>query len=71
MIRERLSRRAFEALREYSCSIPTGVAVGKVWRCDRNFGTGKDPDWCIREYVRHPTDPSRVTVETREVEVLD
>jgi hypothetical protein len=29
-----MSRKTFEQLSEYSCSTPSGVYPGKMWRCD-------------------------------------
>ncbi len=51
-----LSRAEFDALPEYSCSLPTGTTPGKRWRRhdgahDREFiaGGGK-PVWWVGEY---------------------
>lgn len=42
-----LTQREFDALLEYSMSMPTGVAVGKTWKCNRHSGRhvyqGLDP----------------------------
>lgn len=51
---ERIKARVFFALPEYSATIPTGVTIGKRWRClvgahDPYF-RGK-PRWVIREFV--------------------
>ncbi len=51
---EHISRSAFDGLPEYSCSVPTGVYPGKVWRCNLNAFApriGTEPLWVIREYV--------------------
>jgi len=41
------------ALPEYSCSVPTGVTIGKKWRRNVNFGKpDTEPEWIIGEYVR-------------------
>lgn len=58
---ERISRRTFDRLLEYSCSEPTGVVMGKVWK--RNIDAypnrvehqqpspAPPPCWVICEYV--------------------
>lgn len=33
----RLTRKEFDEMLEYSCSIPTGKAIGKRWKRDENF----------------------------------
>lgn len=48
---EEISRRAFDSLDEYSCSLPTGTTVGKVWKLNRNAFNGGPEDWLICEYV--------------------
>lgn len=52
-------QRTFDRLHEYSCSRPTGIADGKVWKCDRWFGMSEadrechDPAlrWLLMEYI--------------------
>lgn len=48
---EEMSQRAFDSLDEYSCSIPTGTIVGKVWKRDLNAYNDRPPEWIICEYV--------------------
>lgn len=44
----------FNALAEYSCSMPTGVYVGKSWKCERKDGwylvwfgfSDRGPEYC-------------------------
>jgi hypothetical protein len=53
----------FDALPEYSCSLPTGTIVGKRWKRDNNWGglRGHDPsrgeDWYMGEYFMDETIP--------------
>jgi len=70
---ERISRIAFDSLPEYSCSIPTGVTIGKVWKCNRNFGLPtEEKDWVICEYVDDPRgDPSYAGIERRIPEIIE
>ena len=42
----RLARKEFEELPEYSCTIPTGMPIGKKWKCDR-MAYRKDDEACI------------------------
>ena len=69
---ERISKKAFDSLPEYSCSIPTGVFIGKVWKCNLNF-TKRIPgeDWVIREYVKDPANPDYALIETRIPEIIE
>lgn len=63
----------FKNLPEYSCTIPTGTTVGKRWRCNQAFGTGRKPqwnDWYMGEYVKHP-DPKMVGIEWSRIRVLE
>ena len=55
-----LSRDEFNALPEYSCSLPSGTIVGKRWRANRHSGTlygwgparrcPAHPNWWMGEY---------------------
>jgi hypothetical protein len=66
-----ITRADLAALPEYSCSIPTGVVVGKRWRRDVTFGRRAlkhhlDQDrpvalWVIGEYVAC-ADPGTVEI---------
>lgn len=72
MQKERISRKVFDSLPEYSISLPSLTTIGKVWKCDRNFyrQNGPDPDWMICEFVDHP-DPKLVGIEYRIPEIYD
>lgn len=50
------SVKEIEALPEYSCTMPTGVIPGKMWRRhDGSFDPKcKDPVWLIGKYVEAP-----------------
>ena len=59
---EKISRRQFDALLEYSCSSPTGVIPGKVWKRDLRFGlhtSRSKPVWVLCEYVAAGPDHCR------------
>lgn len=49
---EQISQKLFDSLPEYSCSTPTLQTIGKVWKCNLNFGTNQLPKWIICEYVK-------------------
>lgn len=49
-----MSREDLRDLPEYSCSIPTGTTIGKRWRKNIHFGSGRIPEWKIAEYVDDP-----------------
>lgn len=64
-----VTREEFDALPEYSCTVPTGTAIGKKWKRHTPY---RRPDSCIRpthncghwfmgEYVRDP-DPEMVGI---------
>lgn len=67
---ERISRRAFNSLPEYSCTLPTGTTIGKVWKRNRNFGRDLPPDWVICEYLSDP-EPGYVRIEWRKPEIVE
>ena len=69
---ERISQATFNSLLEYSCSLPTGTTVGKVWKRNLHAYTRprRDPLWVICEYVEHE-DPKRIGIEYRKPEVTD
>ncbi len=47
-----LTKEEFDQLLEYSSSIPSGTVLGKVWKRNQNFHSGKKPgDWYMGEYV--------------------
>jgi hypothetical protein len=62
---ESISQKALDSLPEYSISIPTYAAPGKVWKQDLRWGRGKPPLWVICEFVDHPTDPAMLKVQKR------
>lgn len=58
----------FEALPEYSCSIPTGKTVGKRWKCKVDYYDAS-AGWLLREYAEdtcHP-DSGYLLILTREL----
>lgn len=60
-----LSSSNFVRLSEYSSTVPTGVYVGKAWRCWRKG------DWWLRWYADHPTDPGLCSILERRLLVVD
>lgn len=69
-----------DALGEYSCSIPTGTAIGKRWKrggpCEcvsrrlRRYGTCQEHSvWTMGEYAVHD-DPELVKILWREIIVV-
>ena len=65
----RMTEQGFMKLKEYSCSIPTGVVIGKRWR--RNvtaFMGGLKPHWVVGEYGPHE-DPKKAAILWHDVEV--
>ncbi len=70
---EKISRKAFNKLLEYSCSLPTRTTIGKVWKKDRNFGSNTNvKDWLICEFITDPQgDPTMVGIEYRIPDIID
>lgn len=64
---EVMSQKAFDSLDEYSCSVPTGQRIGKVWKCKVDY-YDESQGWLIREYVSHP-DPRKVGISTRRIQI--
>ena len=67
---ERMSRKAFDSLGEYSCSIPTGQRIGKVWKWNLHAFVHPPlpPLWLICEYVSH-ADPTKIGIDYRRVAI--
>lgn len=64
-----MSQAVFEKLAEYSCSYPTGVYPGKMWKC--HVGAHAQPPWPkeklywqLRWFGTHP-DPKFVSNHSR------
>ncbi len=77
-----MSRQTFESLAEYSCSTPTGVYVGKMWRQHRPYerqgicNTDRHPNlkpcdhWWLAWFGHH-ADPKFVSNNYRKILILD
>lgn len=59
-----MTQQEFDALYEYSCSLPTGTTVGKKWKRNMNWHTGQSADWVTCEYVPDP-DPKMIGIKYR------
>lgn len=71
-----LTKQEFEALLDYSCSLPTGTIVGKRWKCSDAYSRGKmaaaraqgraltvgELNWWMGEYIPHK-DPKLIGIE--------
>ncbi len=66
----RLLSAEVNALLEYSCSLPTGTAIGKHWKRNMNWRTDKPPRWWRGEYVES-AEPGMVDIEWMEIEIYD
>lgn len=67
---ERIKQKTLDSLPEYSCSLPTGTTIGKVWKRNNNFGSDLDPEWIICEYVNH-SDPNLIGIDYRVPVIID
>lgn len=58
-----LTRAQFDALLEYSTSIPTGTTVGKQWKCNKAVArrlagsVHTEEDWWLGEYIEEKQEP--------------
>lgn len=73
-----LSRAWFDALPEYSTSVPTGVFNNKLWKAQKGVPDkylflkfAKDSPWILREYTAHPTNPELCKIVSRPILVED
>ena len=62
-----------ESMDEYSCSLPTGTTVGKIWKRNltafqRSQGRVLEPEWIVCMYAEHE-DPNKVRILTFNVEL--
>jgi hypothetical protein len=60
-------------LSEYSCSLPTGPKVGRIYKTNARFGTPevKDPEWWIRICVPDPSDDKYMLHVTRKAVLME
>lgn len=71
-----MDRATCEMLSEYSCSIPSGVYEGKMWKrhdgiYDRRFiASGGRPTWLLMWFGPSP-DPSKCSINSRRIILLD
>ncbi len=61
-----LTEAEFDALPDYSCTIPTGVIIGKRWKRGEPFG--RPTRWFMGEYREYvPPDPEKVRIAWSEI----
>jgi hypothetical protein len=67
-----MDKATFEELEEYSCSFPTGVYEGKMWKrhdgsFDRAFiARGGEPVWLLM-WFGPSDDPNKCSINSREI----
>jgi hypothetical protein len=70
-----MTRKYFDALPEYSLSIPTGVTIGKRWKRVEPFvDDGTPKTWFMGEYAEEPdqvTYPGMVQILRRLILIVD
>lgn len=59
-----LTQEEFDALPEYSCTIPTGVVIGKQWK--RGYPYSQPYEWWLCEYV-DAADPKMVGITRKRI----
>ena len=72
-----LNRDEFAKMGEYSCNLPTGTILGKIWKCNRlAYAEPPGEDWFMGEYAPDPKakigkdgQPETVLIVWRKIEV--
>lgn len=63
-----MTRREFDDLDNYSCTIPSGTFVGKIWKRGEPY---RDPSqWFLGEYTSHE-DPDTIGIKWRRIYIID
>jgi len=62
-----VSKRVFDKLMDYSCSLPTGTTIGKWWKCRVDYHDASK-GWLLCCYGPHKTDPDKVTIHRRRLD---
>lgn len=67
---DKMSQKALDSIPDYSCSEPTGMTIGKMWKRDAHWHyPNLGPLWVVHEIVSH-SDPKFVRVLARQVEIV-
>lgn len=64
-----VNKAAFNALPDYSASLPTGTTPGKRWKRRRDY-YDETKGWVLGEYTDHPTRPDLVRIIWRDLEIV-
>lgn len=67
-----MTKKQFDALGEYSCSVPTGVTIGKQWKCNRLAFAAcgyEGEDWYLCEYIECKK-PGYVGIKYKKIHML-
>ena len=59
-----VSKRVFDELLDYSCSIPTGQTIGRWWKCRRDYHDVSE-GWLVACYAECREDPTKVRILRR------
>ena len=59
-----MNRKAFNELAEYSASVPTGVYVGKIWKCEISGMV-----WLLRWYTFSNDGADYCTIQSRQITI--
>ncbi len=65
-----LTQKEFDEMLEYSCSVPTGVFIGKVWKRNTSFRTGRKPNWVQGGYIQDPNDNNMALTVWKDIIVV-
>lgn len=68
-----MSKEVFEQLADYSCSVPSGVYEGKMWRCEVGAYDPRvkleDRYWILRWWGKSE-DPDKCSCESRKILII-
>jgi len=64
-----MTQAEFDALSDYSASLPTGTTVGKRWK-RRNVYQDESKGWRLGEYVEHDN-PELVGIRWRNIQIVE
>lgn len=65
-----LTKYEFDILPNYSCSLPTGIVLGKRWKRAVHYHRQKPTDeWLMGEYAEHK-DPTKAKIIWRTITIV-
>ena len=63
-----MTQEEFNNLLDYSCSLPTGVIIGKKWKRRKHYGD-ESKGWLLGEYLKHDTEENKISIRWSEITI--